>query len=102
MPSPQNVLLAFAAQVRTGIFGKGQQNGHQLVEKALQHVAQTLQLGGYDEPRKMHGTKELDDLPFQHLLKSYRDLDPPQTPTGSANTNDPNGVISMRAAPFPM
>jgi hypothetical protein len=42
----QNLLLAFAARVHTGIYGKGWQVGHQLVKKALYHVAQTLQLVG--------------------------------------------------------
>jgi hypothetical protein len=49
------------------------------VEKALHHVAQTLQLAGYDDPRKTYGSKELD-LPFRHLLKSYRDDDPAPKP----------------------
>jgi hypothetical protein len=78
-PDRQNLLLAFAARVRTGLYGKGQQVGHQSVEKALRHVAQTLQLAGYDDPRKTYGSKELD-LPFRHLLKSYKDIDPAPQP----------------------
>jgi hypothetical protein len=49
------------------------------VEKALRHVAQTLQLAGYDDPRKTYGSKELDLL-FRHLLKSYKDDDPAPKP----------------------
>jgi hypothetical protein len=75
----QNLLLAFAARVRTGLYGQGRQVGHQSVEKALRHVAQTLQLAGYDDPRKTYGAKELD-LPFRHLLKSYKDDDPAPQP----------------------
>jgi hypothetical protein len=75
----QNLLIAFAARVRTGLYGKGRQVGHQSVEKALRHVAQTLQLAGYDDPRKTYGSKELD-LPFRHLLKSYKDVDPAPKP----------------------
>jgi hypothetical protein len=78
-PDRTNLLLAFAARVRTGLFGKGQQVGHQSVEKALRHVAQTLQLAGYDDPRRTYGSKELD-LPFRHLLKSYKDDDPAPQP----------------------
>jgi hypothetical protein len=78
-PARQNLLIAFASRVRTGLFGKGQQVGHQSVEKALRHVAQTLQLAGYDDPRKTYGSKELD-LPFRHLLKSYKDDDPAPKP----------------------
>jgi hypothetical protein len=62
----QNLLIAFAARVRNGLYGKGRQVGHQSVEKALRHVAQTLQLAGYDNPRKNYGSKGLD-LPLEEL-----------------------------------
>jgi hypothetical protein len=75
----QTYLLAFAARVRTGIFGNASQVGSQSVEKALRHVAQTLILAGLDDPRRTYGAKELD-LPFRHLLKSYKDKDPAPKP----------------------
>jgi hypothetical protein len=68
-------LLAFAARVRTGIFGNGKQVGFQSVEKVLRHMAQTLVLTGYDDPGRDLGAKDLN-LPFRHLLKSYRTSDP--------------------------
>jgi hypothetical protein len=49
------------------------------VEKALRHVAQTLLLAGYDDPRRTYGSKELD-LPFRHLLKAYKTKDPAPQP----------------------
>jgi hypothetical protein len=49
------------------------------VEKALRHVAQTLVLAGFDDPRQTYGSKELD-LPFRHLLKGYREQDPAPQP----------------------
>jgi hypothetical protein len=75
----QTYLLAFAARFRTGIFGHVVQVGAQSVEKALRHVAQTLVLAGFDNPRRTYGSKELD-LPFRHLLKSYKDQDPAPKP----------------------
>jgi hypothetical protein len=78
-PSKQTYLLAFAARVRSGIFGNAVQVGHQTVEKALRHVAQTLLLAGYDDPRRTYGSKELD-LPFRHLLKAYKNKDPAPQP----------------------
>jgi hypothetical protein len=75
----QTYLLAFAARFRTGIFGRAVPVGFQSVEKALRHVAQTLLLAGYDDPRRTYGAKELD-LPFRHLLKSYKDQDPAPKP----------------------
>jgi hypothetical protein len=77
--SRQTYVLAFAARLRTGIFGNAVPVGHQSVEKALRHVAQTLVLAGYDDPRRTYGAKELD-LPFRHLLKSYKDQDPAPKP----------------------
>jgi hypothetical protein len=78
-PSKQTYFLAFAARVRSGIFGNALQVGHQSVEKALRHVAETLLLAGYDNPRRTYGSKELD-LPFQNLLKSYKNQDPVPRP----------------------
>jgi hypothetical protein len=78
-PSKQTYFLAFAARVRSGIFGHAVQVGHQTVEKALRHVAQTLLLAGYDDPRRTYGSKELD-LPFRHLLRSYKSQDPAPQP----------------------
>ena len=77
--SQQEYLLAFAARVRTGIFGRAVQVGYQSVEKALRHVAQTLVLAGYDDPRKTLGSEHLD-LPFQRLLRSYRHDNPVPKP----------------------
>jgi hypothetical protein len=75
----QEYLLAFAARVRTGLFGHGLQVGFQSVETALRHMAQTLVLAGYEDPRKATGAHDLD-LPFQRLLKSYRNADPVPKP----------------------
>ena len=71
----QAYLLAFAARVRTGIFGRAVQVGHQSVEKAFRHVAQTLVLAGFDDLQQSHGARELD-LPCCHLLASYKTEDP--------------------------
>jgi hypothetical protein len=69
--SKQSFLLAFAARVRTGSFGNARQVGFQTVEKALRHVAQTLVLAGFEDPRRAQGAKDLD-LVFSRLLSSYR------------------------------
>jgi hypothetical protein len=72
--------LAFVARVHTGIYKGAVQVGSQSVEKALRHhVAQTLLLAGYDNPRCTYGAKELN-LPFRHLLKGYKEQDPAPKP----------------------
>ncbi len=77
--SKQECLLSFAARVRTGIFGHAVQVGHQSVEKALRYVAQTLVMAGFDDPRKTPGSPDLD-LPFAHLLRGYKQVDPAPQP----------------------
>jgi hypothetical protein len=75
----QEILLAFGAQVRTGFFGKKRQIGAQSVEKAMRHVAQTLVLAGFTNPRCTSGARELD-LPFSRMTKTMRDTDPAPRP----------------------
>jgi hypothetical protein len=75
----QWLLLAFAARVRTGYFGRGKQVQQQSVEKALRHVGQALLLAGFPDPRRSYGAKELD-LAFRHTLKSLKEADPVPKP----------------------
>ena len=75
----QLALLGFAARVRTGCYGKNKQVGVQTVESSLRYVAQAIVLAGHDDPRKTYGSKDLD-LPFQRLLKAYRNDDPAPQP----------------------
>ena len=75
----QEILLAFGARVRTGFFGKKRQVGAQSVEKAMRHVAQTLVLAGFTDPRRTSGARELD-LPFSRMTKTMRDSDPAPRP----------------------
>jgi hypothetical protein len=41
----------------------------------MRHVAQTLVLAGFPDPRRTYGGRELD-LPFSRLLKTMRNADP--------------------------
>jgi hypothetical protein len=75
----QTYFQAFAARARSGVFGQAVQVGSQTVEKAIRHVAQTLCLAGYDDPRRSYGNTELD-IPFRHLLESYSTQDPAPQP----------------------
>jgi hypothetical protein len=75
----QQLLLGFAARIRRGYYGKGTQVQAQTPETALRHVAQTLVLAGYPDPRRSYGSKDLD-LPFSRLLRSYKTDDPAPQP----------------------
>ena len=96
--SKQFYLLAFAARVRTGIFGRAVQVGHQSVEKAMRYVAQTLVLAGYEDPRRTLGSADLD-LPFTHLLASYRRNDPAPRPQLALPVNTIEAAGSFYQAP---
>jgi hypothetical protein len=78
-PIQQQLLIAFAARVRRGYYGRGRQVQAQTPETALRHVAQTIVLAGYDNPRRSFGSKDLD-LPFSKLLCSYKTQDPVPKP----------------------
>ena len=49
------------------------------MENALRHVAQTLELAGYTDPRKTVGAAALD-IPFRRLLTAYSHADPAPSP----------------------
>lgn len=74
-----SVLMAFAAKVRAGTFGKGQRVGGQSVATTLRHVAQTFVLAGYGDPRRSIHSPELG-LAFTRLYHSYKNEDPAPKP----------------------
>jgi hypothetical protein len=78
-PIQQQLLLGFAARVWRGYYGRGSQVQAQTPETALRHVAQTLVLDGYPDPRRSYGSKDLD-LPFSRLMKCYKSDDPAPKP----------------------
>jgi hypothetical protein len=78
-PVQQQLLLAFASRVRRGYYGRGRPVQAQTPETALRHVAQTLVLAGYPDPRRSFGAKDLD-LPFSKMLRSYKLQDPAPKP----------------------
>jgi hypothetical protein len=78
-PIQQQLLVGFAARVRRGYYGRGRQVQSQTPETALRHVAQTIVLAGYADPRRSYGGNNLD-LPFSRLNKSYKNADPAPQP----------------------
>jgi hypothetical protein len=78
-PIQQQLLLGFAARIRRGYYGRGSQVQAQTPETALRHVAQTLVLDGYPDPRRSYGNKDLD-LPFSRLLRTFKNDDPAPKP----------------------
>jgi hypothetical protein len=75
----QQLLVAFAARMRQGHYGKGCKVQSQTPKTTLRHVAQTLVLAGYADPRWSYAGNNLD-LPFSRLNKSYKNEDPAPQP----------------------
>jgi hypothetical protein len=78
-PVQQQLLLGFAARIRRGYYGRGSQVQAATPETALRHVAQTIVLAGYPDPRRSYGSKDLD-LPFARLFRAYKINDPAPKP----------------------
>ena len=79
-PDARDMLLTFAVAVREGKHGLGRQVKVQSVSKALRAVAQKYVLDGHRDPRRSSQAQHSLDLPIAHLLKKFRDDDPPAEP----------------------
>jgi hypothetical protein len=68
--------MGFAARVRSGYFGRGQQVQASTVSSAIVAVGQKIALDTNSNPTKITGFKKF--LPcLQELLDGYRLVDPP-------------------------
>ena len=90
----QHLLIGFAARNRRGYYGRGLQVGTQTPETALRHVAQTIVLAGYPDPRRSYGSTDLD-LPFSRLLKSYKSDDPAPKPQLALPIRAIEGIVKF-------
>jgi hypothetical protein len=73
------VLMAFAARVRAGAFGKGRQVGCQAIATALRHVSQAFVLASFADPRSGDTGPKLG-LAFTRLYHNYKNEDPAPRP----------------------
>jgi len=72
------IVMGFAARVRTGACGKGEEVKVQSVREALASVAQTLKL--VNKPSFIHQDPTTYIVPVQRCLEGFRRLDPPAIP----------------------
>lgn len=70
-----NLLVAFAARIRTGQLGRGNQVKSATVAVAVRHVGQMFEMAHRPDPRRPSGGQDLN-LIFSRLLKSYANVDP--------------------------
>jgi hypothetical protein len=72
------ILTAFAARVRTGHYGRGEQVRVPTITTALSAVAKTIQLAG--KPSPIHEAEGIYKVPVARLVEGYRREDPPSVP----------------------
>jgi hypothetical protein len=72
-----NILVAFAARCRTGVWGRGNQIQANTVATTVRYIGQTFELGGYPDPRHRGNSSGTDlHLAFSRLYHGYRTTDP--------------------------
>jgi hypothetical protein len=72
-----NVLVAFAARCRTGVWGHGDQIQANTVATTVRYIGQTFELGGYPDPRHRGNSSGTDlHLVFSRLYHGYQATDP--------------------------
>ena len=72
------VLTAFAAQVRQGYYGKGNQIKVQSVSDAMAAISKTIELAGYRSP--VYRADNKYNLQIERAIEGWRREDPPATP----------------------
>ena len=72
------VLTAFAARVRTGHYGRGNEIRVSGVTEALSAISKTIELAGYKSP--IYRSPNVYNLSIQRLVEGYRREDPPSVP----------------------
>jgi hypothetical protein len=72
-----NVLVAFAARCRTGVWGRGNQTQANTAATTVRYINQTFELAGYPDPRHRGNRSGTDlHLAFSRLYHGYRATDP--------------------------
>ena len=91
------VLTAFAARVRSGIYGRGSQIKISGVTDALASISKTIQLAG--EPSPLYRAENTYHLPLQRLVEGFRREDPPSVPQLAVPITVPNMCYSTSMLP---
>ena len=72
------ILTAFAAKVRTGVFGRNNTVKVQTVKKALAAISKTIELAGQLSP--IYKADKTYKVPVAQLIEGFNRTDPPPTP----------------------
>ena len=87
------IVTAFAAQVRSGYYGKGKQVTVQTVTQALSAITKTCELVG--EPSPVLQTEKTYKVPVGWMVEGLRREDPPSTPQLAVPVEVPEQCITM-------
>ena len=93
----QNIIVtAFAARVRTGYYGLGNQVKAKSVADALSAVAKTFELAG--KPSPIHQAHETYTTPVARLMEGFRREDPPPVPQLAVPLSVPEHMVTTGLA----
>jgi len=87
------IITAFAARVRTGAYGLGNQVRVQTVTDALAAISKTCQLVGKQSP--VYETEGQYILPVQRIVEGFRRQDPPSIPQMAVPKEVPEAACKL-------
>jgi hypothetical protein len=90
------LITAFAARVRTGAYGRGDQVGVQTVTKALAAISKTCQLVGKQSPVTQTEGKYI--LPVERIVEGFKRQDPPAIPQMAVPIDVPEAALALAYA----
>ena len=90
------LFTAFAARVRTGAYGQGDQVGVQTVTKALAAISKTCQLVGKQSPVTQTEGKYI--LPVERIVEGFKRQDPPAIPQMAVPIDVPEAALALAYA----
>lgn len=90
------LITAFAARVRTGAYGRGDQVGVQTVTKALAAISKTCQLVGKQSPVTQTEGKYI--LPVERIVEGFKRQDPPAIPQMAVPKDVPEAALALAYA----
>jgi len=87
------VITAFAARVRTGYYGRGDEIRVSGVTEAISAISKTIELAGYKSP--VYRSPNVYNLSIQRLVEGYRREDPPSVPQLAVPVSVPENMADI-------
>ena len=94
------VITAFAARVRTGYYGRGDEIRVSGVTEAISAISKTIELAGYR--RTIYRAPSVYNLPIARQVEGYRREDPPSVPQLAVPVSVPESMTGAYLTTNPL